>query len=349
MKKLLLFLLFLGLQTTVFSQQLESILLAAADAEKLTQAYIDPALKGVVYSMNDGWYTTGKTHELFGFDITLGANLALVPNKDKDFLFRSSDYNFVTSQQGSQQTVSTVLGDDTDGRVFDVRVPVGDGTIKVAQFEMPGGIGADFPLKGVPGPIVQVGLGIPYKTDLKLRLLPNIGVDDKVKNFLIGLGLQHNISQYIPAMEESPFSLSALVAYGHTKVTYAIDDEDATDDVIVQNGEAEFKLNTLSIQAIGSVDLKIVDFYGSIGFGRGGSKLALNGDYTLTYQLEDENGNTIGSVQETLNNPLNFKSDVSSVRLSLGTRFNLSVFKLFASYALQEYSNISAGIAVSIR
>ncbi|MEZ4858921.1 MAG: DUF6588 family protein [Flavobacteriaceae bacterium] len=349
MKEFKLFFLFLGFQTIVYSQELESILLAASDAEKLTQAYIDPALKGIVYSMNDGWYTTGKTHELFGFDITIGANLALVPDKDKNFLFRTSDYNFVSSQIGSQQTVSTVLGDDTDGTVFDVRIPVGDGTFKVAEFEMPGGIGADFPLKGVPGPIVQVGFGIPFKTDVKLRLLPNLGVDDKVKNFLIGLGIQHNLSQYIPGLDESPFSLSALIAYGHTKVTYAIDDEDTTDDVVVENGEAEFKLNTLSFQAIGSVDLKIVDFYGSVGFGRGGSKLALNGDYTLSYQLEDANGNTIGTVQETLTNPLQFKANVNSARLTLGTRFNLSIFKIFASYTLQEYSTISAGIAISVR
>ena len=349
MKTLKILVCFLLFQNMSKAQELESILLAAADAEALTQAYINPALKGVVYSMNDGWYTTGKTHKLFGFDITIGANLALVPDKDKDFLFRSSDYNFVTSQIGSQETVSTVLGDDTDGTVFDVRIPVGDGTIKVAEFEMPGGIGEDFPLKGVPGPIVQVGFGIPFNTDIKLRLLPNIGVDDKVKNFLIGLGLQHSISQYIPTLDESPFSLSALIAYGHTKVTYAIDDEDTTDDVIVENGEAEFKLNTLSLQAIGSVDLKVVDFFASLGFGRGGSKLALNGDYTLSYRLEDSNGNTLGTVQETLTNPLNFKANVKSVRFALGTRLNLSVFKIFASYALQEYSNISAGIAISVR
>lgn len=349
MKIIKILLCFLIFQTSLKSQELESILLAAEDAEALTQAYINPALKGVVYSMNDGWYTTGKTHKLLGFDITIGANLALVPDDDKEFVFRSSDYNFVSSQVGVQQNVSTVLGDDTDGTVFDVRIPVGDGTFKVAEFEMPGGIGDDFPLKGVPGPIVQLGLGIPFKTDVKLRLVPNLGLDDDVDNFLIGIGLQHDISQYIPAMEESPFSLSALIAYGHTKVTYAINDEDTLDDVIVENGEAEFKLNTLSIQAIGSVDLAIVDFFGSIGFGRGGSKLALNGDYTLTYQLEDTNGNNIGTVNETLTDPLNFNANVNSFRLGAGARLNLGFFKIFASYTLQEYSNISAGIAFSVR
>ena len=349
MKKICILFLVACFSFTSFSQELEAILLAAGDAEQLTQAYIEPALKGVVYSMNDGWYTTGKTHKVLGFDITIGANLALVPDKDKEFLFRPSEYNFVTTQTGGDQTISTILGDDTDGTVFDVRVPVGDGTFKVAEFEMPGGIGDDFPLKGVPSPLIQLGVGLPTKTDFKLRFLPNIGVDDKVKNFLIGVGLQHNVSQYIPAMEESPFSLSALVAYGYTKVTYAIDDEDALDDVTVTNGEALFKLNTLSIQAIGSVDLAIIDFYASVGFGSGGSQLAMNGDYTLTYRLEDEQGNDLGNVSETLTDPLNFKTNVNSFRLGVGTRINLSVFKIFASYTLQEYSNLSAGIGISVR
>lgn len=332
------------------AQELESILLAASgDAERLTQAYIEPVLKGVVYSMNDGWYTTGKTHKLLGFDITLGANLALVPNKDKSFVFRPSDYSFLTTQSGGDQEVSTVMGDNSDGTIFDVRIPVGDGTFKVAQFEMPGGIGDDLPLQAVPAPIVQVGLGLPTKTDIKLRFLPNIGADDKVKNLVLGVGLQHDLSQYIPAMEESPFSLSALLAYGYTKVTYEINDEDALDDVTVTNGEALFKLNTLSVQAIGSVNLVFVDFFGSLGFGRGGSQLAMNGDYTLSYQLEDGAGNDLGTVSETLTDPLNFKVNVNSVRMSVGTRFNIGVFKIFGSYTLQEYSNISAGIAVSVR
>lgn len=347
--KLKLFVLVLFLQTSIYAQELESILLAAADAERLTQAYIGPALKGVVYSMNDGWYTTGKTHELFGFDITIGANLALVPDGDKTFLFKSSDYQYVFSQTGGNQEVSTVLGDDGDGTIFDVRIPLGDGTFKVSEFEMPGGIGADFPLSGVPAPMIQVGIGLPAKTDFKLRFLPNIGVDDKVKNFLIGLGLQHDVGQYIPGLDESPFSLSGLVAYGYTKVTYQIDDDEALDDVTVVNGEGLFKLNTLSVQAIGSVDLKIVDFFASVGYGRGGSRLELNGDYTLTYQLEDANGNNLGQLSETITDPLQFKTEVDSFRLGAGMRVNLSIFKLFASYTLQEYSTISAGIAISVR
>lgn len=84
-------------------------------------------------------------------------------------------------------------------------------------------------------------------------------------------------------MDEFFFSLSVFVVYGNIKVIYVIDDEDVFDDVIVVNGEVEFKLNILLIQVIGFVDLKIVDFFGFIGFGRGGSKFVLNGDYIFIY------------------------------------------------------------------
>ena len=52
------------------AQELETILLAADDASKLTENYLNPAMKGLMYSMNGGWYTTAKTHKKFGFDIT---------------------------------------------------------------------------------------------------------------------------------------------------------------------------------------------------------------------------------------------------------------------------------------
>ncbi len=331
------------------AQELESILLAAQDAERLTQDYIEPALKGLVYSMNEGWYTTGKTHGVLGFDVTFGVNMALVPNSDKTFLFRASDYNFVRSQVGDTESVSTVLGDDPDGTFFDVRVPVGDGTFKVAEFQMPGGIGPDFPLKGVATPMIQFGVGLPSSTDLKVRFLPNIGVNDKVNNFMYGIGLQHDLTQYLPGLSATPFSLSALVAYSNTKVTYTIDDEDNLDDVSVVNGEGLFALNTLSFQAIGSVNLAILEFYASAGYGRGGSRLELNGDYTLTYDLEDGNGIPLGQVNETITNPLQFKANVNSPRFGLGMRVNLAIFKLFASYTIQEYNTFSTGIAVSVR
>ena len=61
------------------TQELESILLASDDASKLTEAYVNPAMKGLLYSLNGGWFSTGKTHKKFGFDISLVASASFVP------------------------------------------------------------------------------------------------------------------------------------------------------------------------------------------------------------------------------------------------------------------------------
>ena len=71
MKKLtLLIVLIFGTQVSI-SQEFESILLAAReDANKLTEAYINPAMTGMIYGMNSGWYHTANVHKKLGFDIS---------------------------------------------------------------------------------------------------------------------------------------------------------------------------------------------------------------------------------------------------------------------------------------
>ena len=62
MKKIVFLLVLLCSVQVSKSQELETILLAADDASLLTQNYLNPAMKGLMYSMNGGWYTTAKTH-----------------------------------------------------------------------------------------------------------------------------------------------------------------------------------------------------------------------------------------------------------------------------------------------
>lgn len=337
----------LGLNSSQ-AQELESILLAADDAGLLTENYLNPAMKGLMYSVNGGWYTTGKTHKKFGFDITISANASLVPSSDEFFRFTQSDYTFVSLPNNESQ-IPTVMSQSSTETDVDIRIPNGDGSFKVASFSMPGGIGSDLPLNAVPSPMVQIGLGLPTKTDLKIRYMPNIAFDDDFESGLIGIGLQHDIMQYFGPMENLPLSISVLGAFTTLKASYNINQEDFTDNVSVSNGEAEFKLNTYTIQAIASLDFKLITFYGSVGYNGGKTTTKMKGDYTLTYDVEDSNGNQIGTVNESITDPLNLGFNNNGMRATIGTRLNLAFFKIFADYSLQEYNTVSAGIALSFR
>ena len=342
---------FLSMTIILNAQELESLLLASDDASKITESYVNPVMKGLMYSMNGGWYTTAKTHKKFGFDITINANASIVPDADQLFDFNQSDYDYLSTENG-ETSLPTIMGEDDTETTIDVKIPVGDGSsFKVASFEMPGGITGDLPINAVPTPMVQVGFGLPFKTDIKLRMVPKLNFDDSVEASLIGLGLQHDLTQYLGPIDKLPLSVSILGAFTNMKIAYAIEDESSSDGVTVSSdGEAEFKMDTFTIQALASLDFKIITFYGGLGYNHGKSTVKLKGDYTLTYDVEDENGNPVGPpVEETVKDPINLGFDANGMRATIGTRLNLAFFKIFADYTLQEYNTVTAGIAFSFR
>jgi len=330
------------------AQELESILLAADDASLLAENYLNPAMVGLMYSMNGGWATTAKVHKKFGFDLTIGVNASFVPDNAKTFAFVPGDYSFVSLPNGESQ-LQTVMSENDVETTVNISIPNGDGSFKVASFNMPGGIAKDLPASAVPGPNVQLGFGLPFKTDIKVRFVPSLSFDDDLEAGLIGFGLQHDLTQYLGPIDNLPLSISVLGAFTNMKVTYAINDEDKTDNIAVTNGETEFKVNTWTIQALGSLDFKLITVYGSVGYNNGKTTAKMKGNYTLTYDIEDSNGNQIGTVDETVSNPINIAFEANGMRATIGTRINLGIFKIFADYTFQNYNTATLGIAFSVR
>lgn len=339
----------LFLTTTIAkAQEFESILIAADDASLLMQNYVNPVMKGLMYDMNNGWYTTAKTHKKFGFDITINANAAFVPKSDEMFAFIPSNYSYLSLPNGESE-LPTVMSSNDAETVVDVMIDNGDGTFNVASFEMPGGITEDLPINAVPAPMVQLGFGLPLNTDIKLRLIPNLNFDEDVETSLFGLGLQHDLMQYLGPLEKLPLNISVLAAFTNMNVTYNIDDEDPSDDIMITNGEGQFKMNTWTLQALASLDFKIITLYGGIGYNNGSASTKIKGTYTVDYEVEDGGGNVIGSASETITDPINFDFEANGMRATLGARLNIGFFKIFADYTLQEYNTASAGIAFSFR
>lgn len=348
MKKIFAVVIIITSMQLIKAQELESILLAADDASLLAENYLNPAMVGLMYSMNGGWATTAKVHKKFGFDLTIGVNASFVPDNAKTFAFVPGDYSFVSLPNGESQ-LQTVMSENDVETTVNISIPNGDGSFKVASFNMPGGIAKDLPASAVPGPNVQLGFGLPFKTDIKVRFVPSLSFDDDLEAGLIGFGLQHDLTQYLGPIDNLPLSISVLGAFTNMKVTYAINDEDKTDNIAVTNGETEFKVNTWTIQALGSLDFKLITVYGSVGYNNGKTTAKMKGDYTLTYDIEDSNGNQIGTVDETVSNPINIAFEANGMRATIGTRINLGIFKIFADYTFQNYNTATLGIAFSVR
>ena len=334
MKKLLLALSAIAISTSAFAQDddgFEAVIVAgAADANTLMGAYIAPAMEGLVYSMSGGWYHTAKTHKKLGFDITLGINGAIVPSEKELFAF--ADLDFENTITASSATTPTVAGNGTPAEVT-VVTQEGD----AATFTMPEGVKDDLPLNAMPSPTLQASVGLVYDTDLMIRATPKLGSDD-VKGSLFGLGLKHSLTQYLGPLDKLPLNVSILGAFTSMNVDYDIEDGSSIEG---QNQAAEFKLNSYTVQGIASLDFPFVTVYGGLGYTGGKSELNVLGTYEVEY-----NG---GTSTKTLTNPIALSYSPSSVRASLGARLNLAFFKIYADYTVQEYSNLSAGIAFSFR
>lgn len=337
MKKLTVLCLLLFVTHVSRSQELESILLAARDdANVLGKNYINPAMKGLIYGMNSGWYHTAKVHKKLGFDVTIGLNASMVPSKDELFDIAGLGLTSITA---SGSSLSPTVAGSGDGAMLNVNATV-QGQAVTASFQMPDGINDDLPLGAVPTPALQIGVGLPYKFDIMLRLVPEVGSDD-VKGKLFGVGLKKELTSIFGPIDKLPLHVSVLAAYTSMNVNYGIDGN----TISGQNQNAEFKLNSYTVQAIGSLNFPIVNIYGGLGYTGGSSTLKMLGTYDLQYTPVAA-GPTI---TETVTDPLNLDFDASGFRTTLGIRLSLGFFKLFADYTLQEYNTLSAGMAFSFR
>lgn len=307
------------------------------DRVQLIEAYINPVMKGLIYSMNNGWYHTAKVHKTLGFDISVSLNASLVPEESE--MFTLSGLTSINQERGGNITAATVAGSE-DTRPLTTINFIEDGETYSTTFNAPGGVKESLPLNAAPAPAVQVSLGLPAKFEVSLRLVPEISFND-VKGNLLGVGLKKEITSWFGPLGATPLHVSLLAAYTTMNVEYNIE---GNDDVSVQNGLAEFKLNSYTVQAIASLNFPILNLYGGIGYGAGNSTLKMLGDYTLSYsELPGQ------AISRTITDPIDSKFDAGSFRTTIGTRISLPFLKIFGSYTLQEYNTANLGIAISLR
>lgn len=345
MKKLI-----LGLSlmiSTVFSVQaqdgFENILLAeVSDSQKLLQAYFAPGMEGFINSMNNGWAHTAKVHKPFGFDLSIGISGSMIPSERETFNIAALGLTSVTSTSSTAQTFSGA----------DIQTPMTvtttiNGQTVTANFNTPGGVKNDLPMNAVPAPVVQFTLGLPWKMDAMLRLVPkiNIGEDDGSVNML-GIGLKKEITSWFGPMEKTPLHVALLAAYTTMNVDYGI--ADSTDpNFSVQNAATSFDLKAYTVQAIASLNFPIINLYGGFGYNSGTASYGMTGNFTGTYQTGLPAPNDTVSQALLIPQSLDFSS--SGFRTTVGARLSLGFFKIFADYTMQEFNSITGGIAFSIR
>lgn len=323
-----------------------------ADANKYLGSYMESTMRSFNYGMGSGWYNTAKPHKLLGFDITFTGSFANVPNSERSFDFNSIGLSNWQLLSGSS-TMPTLVGESTDARI---RIPAGvvitdpvtGNSITYNEnidFDAPDGLDLGTPIIGAPVPALQLGIGLPKNTDLKIRYLTDFGLLDSddaggsLSGF--GIGIMHDLKQWIPGLKQVPFDFSGFFGYNRFSLKYDINEGSASES-FQGVGEAELKASSLTVQGVISKKIAFITPYVGLGYNIASSSIKINGDYT--YRDLDTNESI------NISNPVDLEFDGGSTpRLNAGLRIKLLILTIHAEYALQKYQTVTAGLGISIR
>lgn len=320
---------------------------SAADAKYLGEGYISPFMKAFGAGLTNGWNNTAKPHKFPGADLTLSVAAVYIPKEDMSYEVDNAKLNNVFllnngSSSGNldpatgKAQVPTLFGSDK-GPTYQSKNAATDVPIPGSNFNGPGGT---IPLKFLPVPVVNLGIGLPKGFDLKFRYIPTIdfgqlsGGDVDGELGLFGVGLLHDFKQYIPGLKALPFDLSAFAGYTKMKLEVGIP-EGGT------NGKGEFSSTATTVQAIISKKVAVLTGYASVGYNIATTKLAIKGNYDL-----NDNGNSNDAGEK---DPVNIESPASGPRMTAGLRLKLAVFAFHADYTLQKYNTLTVGFGINVR
>ena len=287
--------------------------------EKFISAYFNPMSRSFGSSLNNGWYNTAKPHSLGGFDLTVTFNTVIIPDEAKLFNIQEAGGSIFVSNSSE---AATIFGssEKTDMSYVSGAPAVGGFGV---PFEMPGGI---IETKYISLPMIQAGIGLIKNTALDFRFMPLVNVGDAVKANLFGIGVKHDILQWIPGIGDAiPMSLSLQAGYTSLNTELNIEDQDIS---------LNTKATTINLVA----SKKIVMITGYAGLGYNASSTNLKADANFD----------IGGVQfdESLDFSLESKNNL---RANIGLRFNITLVTIHADYTFAEYPTATLGLGVSFR
>lgn len=320
----------------------ETLLLAKDDSEALIKGYTQPLVKSLIYGLNAGWATSAKTHSTLGFDLSVGLSASITP-KDQ-LLFSPKNLQVINFSDAS---LPTVFG---DGRSVPLTISIpasaNVGSLSTS-IDFPGGIGDDIPFNAAPLPHLQLGIGTIKNTDLLLRGMPTREFEG-AEIGLFGIGLKHDLTQYMGLVGNLPLNVSVLVAQTHLNTSYAFRVNSLSQGSNLLDNSVDFKVKSQTFQLLGSLDFPIISVFGALGVSRGKTDFDVNGVYELSY-IEDLPGGAQSLFTTTLTNPLSIDYTASSLLATLGTRLNLALFKIYAQYSIQEFKTFTIGTAFNFR
>lgn len=338
------------------------------DANTYFENYIGNTMGAVTNGLGSGWYNTAKPHKLLGFDLTATLNFVSIPKAEQTFKYNAANFKNLKVVDASGNAIPdgtempTLLGGNNESNadyklaikagatvkdpsgnkfVYDKDVVLGKAPSSVVPKEASDALSS----VGVPVPMAQLGIGLPKSTDLKVRYGTDAGSVKGLSVNMWGVGVMHDVKQWIPGIKNVPISISAF--FGHTSFNLTKDislDGASNGGISLTDGKASLKASSTTVQAIVSKKFLIVTPYLGVGASFGGSSIKVKGDL----KFEQSIAGTPKKAEFKDPIKLNFDGGTTP-RINVGLRLQLAVISIHAEYAIQKYNTFTAGLGLSIR
>ena len=325
------------------------------DAEALLTAYLAPFTNAFGDGMAGGWYNTAKNHKPGGFDLSFTVSNAIVPTEYRSFVVDDLALEHLSRIAGTSDESPTLAGDRTDGPQMQYNYVGFDS----AAYFLPPGSG----IPVVPCPFIQAGIGIYKGTDILGRYMPNVGVEGKGKYGFWGVGIKHDIKQWIPFLKNLPV-LDLSVMAGYTRLYSYVDLQVNPSRLGLEDYSAGLATtlwddqrliataNSFTTNLLISATLPVVTFYGGLGFAYSRSDLLLEGTFPVISGIDVENQEPV--IVPT-DDPMevevgNLEGGSTKLRLNVGVRFRFfRIGMLNVDYSRANYDLVTVGLGISFR
>ncbi len=337
-----------------------------SDLNSYINAYTAPFAKSVPVALSGGWAHTAKVHSSLGFDVTLGASLVFIPSTEGVTKASAIDLpaGFSFTGLNADQEVPTIRG-ESGATPPQINYDFGNG-MPTLTFDAFSGIGLGLSA----APHLQLGFGLPKGTELIGRFIPDVSnfannilsetADVSLeKTGLWGIGVKHDIKQWIPVVSKVPFlQISGLIGYTRFYTGFSGGDLAITPEVLnISNGSLannttmwenqnfSMKSSSFSGSLLVGASIPVFQPFIGLGFNSGKFESGLYGTYPIV-EVDGSNNLAINNAED---DPLVVEQKFTNFNFQAGARLKLGPIVFHYALSMQKYTMHTAGLAVTLR
>jgi hypothetical protein len=284
-----------------------------------------PGAEAAAIQSSAGWFTSARDLGEWKVEISVHGNALFVPGSKQTKLAANNDFSILNIQGSSNALLPTVFGGDTDV-VFE------------GEINDPG-LSFDFTFDAIDGlnkkviihPFPQVTVGLPYGTEVALRYVPRVEIDN-VGVSTYGIGFKHNFAQYFKYSRPDDFQVAAVVTYSNINIdySYAPIELSANGIPVLNLSSIDVEADLWLLQAIASKLYGNFEVFGALGVTSSNFDYAMGGGGSLLPPLNKE-------LVALGGNEVKFKAD-------LGFNYYVGNFKISTAFTAGSFFNANLGL-----